>query len=579
MTVRIARIALSFGALLGCCGLCLHGFGQTGDVLHEIANLRDPARGIRRGAAMNLGRMGDRRAVPALIAALNNADPQVQEFVVRALAELKDPRAIEPLIAIARKNADKELQMYAIEAVGEFKDARAIAALIDIPSRSAQDDRTVAIALGRIGAPAVPPLLAALKNAEPASRVRVLDALGWIDNARAKDALISYMKDPDPRVRKAVVIGLSGHWEDPGRLASPFDTAALLRSIRQRELPVPMDPRAPGLLVAALQDSDAEVQAAAAQSLGGLKVAAAADPLIELLRKPVNEGQSLLGKAAQAELRKNVAIALGQIGDARAVDALIAALGDPADEVRMWSARSLGEIKDPRATEALVLLVNDRNNAVRREALIALGKIKEPRAVGALIEAMRKRSAEIEASSPGMMPEQVALDTKRLTIMNDPVLEEAPVTLKQIGEPAVAPLISALKSTDPVFRQRILAALNGSKDASAVDAIIAALNDTDMGVRSAALSALASASDPRATAPFMNAWKEADTTTRTSAVYFLCKNDAAWATGPVIEAMKEKDSGLAARCIGFNAQVKTSIEDAVTPLLTDPDSYTREIPA
>jgi len=387
------------------------------------------------------------------------------------------------------------------------------------------------------------------------------------------------MKDPDPRVRKAVVIGLSGHWEDPGRLASPFDTAALLRSIRQRELPVPMDPRAPGLLVAALQDSDAEVQAAAAQSLGGLKVAAAADPLIELLRKPVNEGQSLLGKAAQAELRKNVAIALGQIGDARAVDALIAALGDPADEVRMWSARSLGEIKDPRATEALVLLVNDKNNAVRREALIALGKIKDPRAVGALIEAMRKRSAEIEASSPGMMPEQVALDTKRLTIMNDPVLEEAPVTLKQIGEPAVAPLISALKSTDPVFRQRILAALNGSKDASAVDAIIAALNDTDMGVRSAALSALASASDPRATAPFMNAWKEADTTTRTSAVYFLCKNDAAWATGPVIEAMKEKDSGFAARCIGVDAQVKPSIEDAVIPLLTDADRYTREIAA
>lgn len=577
--MRIVRIALSSGVLLWCCGLCLQGFGQTDDVLHEIANLRDPAWGIRRAAAMNLGQMGDRRAVPALIAALNNADPQLQDYVVRALAELKDPRAIEPLIVIAGKNADKHAADSAIQALGEFKDARAIAALIDILNRSPQDDAMVASALGRIGATAVPPLLAALKSAGSANRVRVLDALGWMDNAQATNALIGFLKDPDPSVRKAVVAGLCGHWYAPGMLVSPFDTRGFLRLLSQRASPVPKDPRVPGLLMGALQDSDAGVQSAAAEGLGALKVGAAVDPLMVLLRKPLNGEQSAPGRTAQAVMRKNVAIALGEIGDVKAVDALIAALGDPEDDVRMWSARSLGQIKDQRATEALISLVNDKNNSVRREALRALAQIKDPRAAGALIEAMRKESAEIEERGRAGTPQEMGPATMRMIVMNDPVLENAPYALKQMGEPAVALLISAMKSTDPIFRQRILVALNGTTDASAVDVIVGALNDEDAGVRSAALAALAGTNDPRAAAPFMNAWKKADAAARGNAVYSLCRNDAAWVKGPVIEAMKEKDSGFMARCLEPLGQMKVSIEEVVIPLLTDVDNYAREVAA
>lgn len=122
-------------------------FGETDDVLHEIANLRDPAWGVRRAAVMNLGQMGDRRAVPPLLAALNDMDPQLQNFAVRSLAKLKDPRAIEPLIVLANKSANKQVADVAIQALGEFKDARGVAALIDILNRSAQDDATVASAL------------------------------------------------------------------------------------------------------------------------------------------------------------------------------------------------------------------------------------------------------------------------------------------------------------------------------------------------------------------------------------------------------------------------------------------------
>lgn len=46
-----------------------------------------------------LGRRGDRRAVPALIVAMDNPDPLVRFYTVRALGRLGDPRAIAALEA------------------------------------------------------------------------------------------------------------------------------------------------------------------------------------------------------------------------------------------------------------------------------------------------------------------------------------------------------------------------------------------------------------------------------------------------------------------------------------------------
>ena len=52
-------------------------------------------------------------------------------------------------------------------------------------------------------------------------------------------------------------------------------------------------------------------------------------------------------------VRRGVAIALGQIGDARGVDPLIASLRDPDPSVRMSAAEALGKIGDARAVPAL----------------------------------------------------------------------------------------------------------------------------------------------------------------------------------------------------------------------------------
>lgn len=163
--------------------------------------------------------------------------------------------------------------------------------------------------------------------------------------------------------------------------------------------------------------------------------------------------------------------------------------------------------------------------------------------------------------------------------MSDPVLQEAPYALNQIGESAVSLLTSTMRGAGPILRQRVLVAMNGTKDPSAVDAMVTGLSDPDAGVRSAALTALAGASDLRAARPFMDAWKKADRQARYDAIYSLCRNEAPWATGPVVEAMREKDSGFGARCLEPTVRMRASLADAVIPLLSDADKYTRGIAA
>jgi HEAT repeat protein len=61
--------------------------------------LGDKDDGVRIFAAFGLGKIGDARAVPALIAALDETDDNVLYAVAQALGKIGDDRAVEPLIA------------------------------------------------------------------------------------------------------------------------------------------------------------------------------------------------------------------------------------------------------------------------------------------------------------------------------------------------------------------------------------------------------------------------------------------------------------------------------------------------
>jgi HEAT repeat protein len=80
------------------------------------------------------------------------------------------------------------------------------------------------------------------------------------------------------------------------------------------------------------------------------------------------------------------------IGDARAVDPLRAALGDPVPEVVRIAANALGKIQDPRAVDALIQAL--KNPRARNSAAWNLGKVGDSRAVEPLVEAMKDQDQE-----------------------------------------------------------------------------------------------------------------------------------------------------------------------------------------
>lgn len=80
-------------------------------------------------ASTALREIKDPRAVEPLIRALKDKDNDIRETVVYALGEIKDARAVEPLTH-ALKDEDSRVRSSAAVALGKIKDARAVELLI-----------------------------------------------------------------------------------------------------------------------------------------------------------------------------------------------------------------------------------------------------------------------------------------------------------------------------------------------------------------------------------------------------------------------------------------------------------------
>ena len=137
-------------------------------------------------------------------------------------------------------------------------------------------------------------------------------------------------------------------------------------------------------LVAAVEtDKQASVRGAAAVALGQIGDARAVPALAAaLLRRLPSSDSSKRNKRRKAEtdefVRRAAAVSLGQTGSREAVPALIEALSDeraPGD-VRREAARSLGRIGDPAAAPALRQALTHQDPYLSRIAFDALRKIE-----------------------------------------------------------------------------------------------------------------------------------------------------------------------------------------------------------
>jgi len=138
-------------------------------------------------------------------------------------------------------------------------------------------------------------------------------------------------------------------------------------------------------LIKALRDSNSLVCDWAARALGEIGDARAVEPLIEALRRDRGDWQD-----SEWFLRLEAAEALGKIGNARGIEFFIAALRDSNHFVRRGAAEALGEIGDARAIEPLTAALRDSDWFVRQGAAEALGKIGDERALPELERVARE---------------------------------------------------------------------------------------------------------------------------------------------------------------------------------------------
>jgi HEAT repeat protein len=197
----------------------------TGEVtkVFEEASGDDPR--VRRYLALALGRIGDRRAVPALLKAVDDAatdgsrsDPETQVYAVWALGVLGDAQAVPRLAALARSD-DAGLRKAAVHALGAFPASEAAReALVTALADPVTDVRwNAAVALARRRDPAaVPVLLGMMDRSELAgvpgltdeqraeAMVQAVEAAAVLHDARLDEAIRRLRdSDPDLKVRQA----------------------------------------------------------------------------------------------------------------------------------------------------------------------------------------------------------------------------------------------------------------------------------------------------------------------------------------------------------------------------------------
>lgn len=116
-----------------------------------------------------------------------------------------------------------------------------------------------------------------------------------------------------------------------------------------------------------LEDPEPDVQAAAADSLGALK-----------LKEAFEDMQSLYENSSEWLVKFSIVAALGELGDARAFELLERALQSDNELVKTAAIGALGELADERAIALLLTYVTDPDWQVRHRVVQALSHFDHP---------------------------------------------------------------------------------------------------------------------------------------------------------------------------------------------------------
>jgi HEAT repeat protein len=300
--------------------------------------------GIRQTCAMVLGRLGDRRALPTLQAALDDWEPQVRFAVLEALQGIPDPSSLEPLVKLfRRKDEETYNRVQALVALGALSAPKAVTVIRDELRRKPEEDQTdlrpaafLALWMSRhlVGRETlIGDVAGALRSDNEQLVLAATGAANELRSPRLVQPLIPLMEHTNAGIRNKAVYAL-------GLIGDKTAAKALLA-----RLPNVREARMLNNIAFALERLDRGA-------------------LYTSIRQVIEHKQAII--------RLNAAFVLGDVKRPEGLALLEKALSDPSDYVKTSAIVALGKIKAPEATKSLERFVDSPNLSIRQEAIYAL---------------------------------------------------------------------------------------------------------------------------------------------------------------------------------------------------------------
>jgi HEAT repeat protein len=290
---------------------------------------------VRESAVMTLGSFSSSEGINVLIDALYDESRKIWLAAMQSLQELGS-EAVEPLLlSLRNKNQHRDRL---ISVLGEIKDPRAVDPLIGLLKDQNEYVREQAVvALGKIkGSKAIDPLSHLTTDQNHGVQMAAVKALANFEDPRAAHSLIRFLNADDKGVKSEAIQALVHRGDividqvikelmnsnnDYGMRSFCADTLALIK-----------DPKAVQPLIETLKSVDASLRIASARALGRIKDLRAVNPLIH----------ALADRDALVRLRSVQALA--ELKSPLSIEPLINALKDNNEFVRYAAAFALKSI-------------------------------------------------------------------------------------------------------------------------------------------------------------------------------------------------------------------------------------------
>ncbi|MEO8846453.1 MAG: HEAT repeat domain-containing protein [Kofleriaceae bacterium] len=524
---RIAAVLIRFGDL---------AVEPLITALNSASNLN-----VRVWAAQVIGKLGDARAVPSLLARIHDRSDALRTSVANALGDLHDARAVRALIDSVLRDPSATVRAQAAAALGRIGDITALPQLVaalgdpehwvrlraleaieavtpedtsalevalDDPNRDVRF--RAALALDRLGM--LEQAFVDLGGDDDLRRIAAQDRLVAVGRAGLSERFIGHFEDPNPRVRARIVAVL-------GAVANPAHTPALVKR---------------------LGDGDPAVRTEAIAALAAIGNEATATALIPVMRDAAPAETA----AATAALLRHESHTLAAIHAQ-----LTPLLAHQRDDVRAATIQLLALVLGEPIDDQLRAALSDRFVEARLAALRALGSRRVVAAVDEIGEALQSpigalRIAGAEALGAIGGPRAVQLLVAAMPNAFDEFRDAVCAALAGFGWDAVYPTFDVLLASEEVTaRLGLVWTLGKTGDPRAIRFLKMLLRETEPTIRSAAAGALGKFADPSAT---------------------IVVAEAVADPSPFVRAAVARSLGL------LRAPV-----DVVAPMLVDPDGFVR----